>query len=348
MVLTQKEKELLTQAVVKPSILKSADSEILRNSMFFLKAAPINPDVLKYADKTIRNNWNVAEKVVKQNGMAYRHFSSTIKRDFKIALDAIKNTPEVIPYILKNAQIEIHKMYSRGKHKVDKNLALFFAQTVESYLRDYIGKYTDDKEVMMVAVAYYPLNFKYASDRLKEDIDLIKAAYKANPYLFESPPFDEYKKLFIDERDFVLEVMRESGSPFISAEYADDEEIVRTAVAKEGVLIRYASSHLREDKDFILDLLANRKKNKKDDSYAILEYLSEEFQDDKEIVAACVMENVHEYRFASERVKDDADFAMELMINMGVDLLEMLTPEVKRNKDIVAFMKCKELEKKYF
>ena len=348
MALKKKEKELLAQAVMKPSILKSADPDILKNSLFFMEAAVQNPDVLKYADKKITQNWDIADYIIRKNGMAYRYFNREIKGDFGFALDAIKNTAEIIPYIHKSAQKEIHKMYSRGKHKVDKNLALFFAQTVDSYLGEYIGKYMDDKDVMMVAVAHYPLNFKYASDRLKGDIDLIKATYKANPYLFESSPFDEYKKLFIGEREFVLEVMRENDSPFISSEYADDEEVVRTAVAKEGVLIRYASARLREDKDFILEILANRQTSKKYEPFSILAYLSEDFRDDKEIVAACAMENASEYKHASEKVKSDADFALELMMNMGIDLYEMLTPEVKSNKDVVAFMKRKELEEKYF
>lgn len=331
MTLKKKERELLAQAVAKPSILKSADPDILKNSLFFMEAAVQNPEVLKYADKKITQNWDVAEYIVQKNGMAYRYFSRAIKENVGYALDAIRNTTEITPYILKNAHKELCSMYSRGINKKDRNLALYFAQTLEFQLHSYIGDFVDDKDIMMVAVKNRASHIHSASPRLKNDIELLRAAYKENPYVFERGDLEKSKALFINDRDFILEVVRESEHTCIEPEYADDEELVMIALAKsirmymylsdrlhdrediakmavveDGELLRYTSDRLYNDRAFIESVVSLNP--------AALEFVADKFQEDKEIVELAIKKDPRYFEFASDKLKGDADFVKAMFV----------------------------------
>ena len=251
MALTKREKEMLALAVKKPSILKLADDEILKSKNFFLEAAVIKPDVLKYADKSLKESKWLAERLISNNGMTYRYFGREIKDEIGFALAAIENTPDVAPYILKDVQAGIASRYTRkGAKKASKNIALFFAQTIDMHIHVYIGDYIDDKEVMLVAVKHSGSNIRSASSRLQTDLDILKAAYKQNPHVFKNDThLEKSKALFIGDRDFIIEVLKETERPCIEPAYADDEEIVLLAMNKSRYMYRYASNRLRDRED---------------------------------------------------------------------------------------------------
>lgn len=301
MALKKKERELLAQAVAKPSILKSADPDILKNGLFFMEAAVQNPDVLKYADKKITQNWDIADYIIRKNGMAYRYFSRTIKERASYALDAIRNTAEITPYILKNAHKELCSMYSRGINKKDRNLALYFAQTLEFQLHSYIGDFVDDKEIMMVAVQHCAMHMHSASPRLKKDEELLRTAYKQNPYVFESGELEKSKALFINDRDFIIEVVRESEYTCIEPEYSDDEEIAMIALGK---------------------------------SFRMYMYLSDRLHDREDIAKMVIAEDEELLRYASERLKNDTAF-IESVVSLNPNVLEYVSDALKKNLDFV-------------
>lgn len=331
MAFTKKEKELLAQVSSKPSILKSADPEILKNRKFVIKATTINSEVLKYVDKSFKDDWGLAELIISKDGMAYRYFSREIKEHAGYAFAAIENTVEVAPYILKKAHNELCSCYCRGGEKISRNLALYFAQTVEFQLHSYIGDYVDDKDIMMVAVKNRASHIRSASPRLKNDIELLRAAYKENPYVFGYGDEEKSKALFINDRDFILEVVRESEHTCIEPEYADDEELVMIALAKsirmymylsdrlhdrediakmavveDGELLRYASDRLYNDRAFIESVVSLNP--------AVLEFVADKFQEDKEIVELAIKKDPRYFEFASDKLKSDADFVKAMFV----------------------------------
>lgn len=483
MALTAKEKDLLTKIGTKVSAMKTADPDTLGNIEFFMEAGVINPDVMKYADLNVKDNFNLAKYLVDKNGMTYRYFSTEIKWDASIALAAIENTPEIIPYILNRAENEIRYIYNQGEYKISRNLALFFANTVDMYsdgyiYDNYLKGYEDDREIMLASVKRYGEKIQLASERLLGDIELLKAAYKSNCYAFgDDPKLQKYKKLVVQDRDFIIANIREKPKYWdvaIEPEYADDEEIVtlameksmmayidaserlrdredlaRKAVVYDGEYLEYiserlrsdrcfiesiikenpsaleyvkeefasdrdivrlaveeepecfdyaadilkddedfiktlcasssmileyaserirdsesvfhyayqlpnrfgdeisfASERLRDDKEFVMELLTNITDEEED--IEILEYLSERLQDDEEVVAACVMLNTDEFEYASERLQFNAGFALTLMMNMELDIYDMLPEEVQADKEIREYMRREELRKKLF
>lgn len=64
-----------------------------------------------------------------------------------------------------------------------RDVALAIAMYNPGYygLDDIIEPYTDDKDFMTQAVSAYGLNLKRASDRLRDDPDVVRAAVRSNP-----------------------------------------------------------------------------------------------------------------------------------------------------------------------
>lgn len=253
-----------------------------------------------------------------------------------------------------------------NKADITKNMAIHYAQTDRFRLRLLLEDYWDDKEVAMVAVANDGLYFHSVSERLQNDIDVIRAAYTNSPKLFEREDFLTHKNRVIGDREFIIEAIEKSSNPFLPPEYSNDEEIckialrrspflfeycseqfrddesfVRKAVSEWGEMIKYASERLRSDKEFLLDILMNREaygNTKTGYPYSILEYLPKEFRNDEEIVAACVMLNDYEYKYASRRLRMNPDFALSLMMSLDVDLYYLLTPSLQKNEDISSYL----------
>ena len=251
------------------------------------------------------------------------------------------------------------------KTKVTRNLAMYFAETTWVGIHLLIEDYWDDKEIVLLAMKCRGTSFRFVSERLQNDIDVIRAAYRSAPSTFEEPEYEQQKKRVFHDRDLIIASMKESWHPFIAPEYSDDEELckvalgvfpplfkdfserlrdneafVRIAAAARGDMISYASDRLRNDKEFILDLLTNRDKYSGDSQTTycgLLKYLPKHLRDDEEIVAACVMEWSPDYMSASRRLRMNADFAITLMETLEVDLFYMLTPTVSKNEAVLAY-----------
>jgi len=97
----------------------------------------------------------------------------------------------------------------------------------------------------------------------------------------------------------VLEAVKQNGLALqFAGEYQDNEWIVRHAIHENVDAFEYASSRLKDDKDFVIDILSHG---------ASLEFVSERLKDDKEVVMEAVSIVGNALYFASERLKSDPD-----------------------------------------
>lgn len=96
-----------------------------------------------------------------------------------------------------------------------------------------------------------PLQF--ASDRLKNDKEIVLEAVKANGYALQFAS-DELKS----DKEIVLKAVKESGYAlkYASDELKNDIEIVLEAVKENGYALKYASDELKANIPFLLDLVA--------------------------------------------------------------------------------------------
>ena len=353
MALTKKEQELLAQAVKEPSILKSANKKVLENEEFFLEAAVINPAVLKYTELTYQFYLSdKLEELIAKNGMVYRYLPSYIKNDVNIALLAIESTSDIIPYILKTPQEDINKLHINGKIKITKNMALYFAQTYLEISSNDIKGFENDRDVIWAAVKKSTHNIRVAEhDFLTKNVDILKFVYKETPTIFTLAPMKQYLDLFIHDRDFYIEAIKESDSPILEPQYASDEEIVKLvmqkapdnypiiaprflekkeyvkmAVAYDGELLKYVPHQFHDDRELVKLAVSN--------NGIALEFASDRLKNDVKIVELAAKDNYEAVKFASEELRDNEKLMKKLVSKDGC-VLEYASNRIRTNKDIV-------------
>ena len=101
------------------------------------------------------------------------------------------------------------------------------------------------------------------------------------------------------DQHVVMEAVKQNGFALqFAGEYQDNEWIVRHAIHENVDAFEYASSRLKDDKDFVMDVLSRG---------ASLEFVSDRLKDDKEVVMEAVSLVGNALYFASERLKSDPD-----------------------------------------
>jgi hypothetical protein len=131
--------------------------------------------------------------------------------------------------------------------------------------------YMNDKEIVLAAVQSNSRMLKFASEEMKNDMDVglkvgsleyIGDKLKNNKeFLFKAAEmkyFDELEHEFMSERDFVLKIVQLNGKLLKSASKAlrDDREIVLEAV-KNSNSLQFASERLRNDEEIALECIKN-------------------------------------------------------------------------------------------
>ena len=119
----------------------------------------------------------------------------------------------------------------------------------------------NDKEIVLPLMEINGNDLTYVSDELKKDKDVVFAAIKNDPTVF-----DEADDIFFEDREFILLCLNTIGydednyKDFLinlTNKFKDDKEIVLAAVKKYGNNIKYASNRLKNDKDIILAAIDN-------------------------------------------------------------------------------------------
>lgn len=113
----------------------------------------------------------------------------------------------------------------------------------------------------------------------------------------------------------------------------DDKDLIKQ-INKQGRqfirendirLLDFVSSELKNDKEIILDLVKNNGNN--------LELAKEKFCDDKEIAMEAIISTPESFCYVSERLKDDDDIVNHI-IQASPEQLSLTTDRFKKNKDI--------------
>lgn len=163
---------------------------------------------------------------------------------------------------------------------------------------------------MWAAVTQNIRALRYASEGLKDDrafmLEVVTSYGKSEPAASAFPFVSARLKA---DRDFVLEAVRVNGYVFesVSEKLRDDREIVLTAVRNLAcaIIFAYASATLRRDRDFVLEVVGKNP--------GVLQYVSSELRNDKEIVLAAlragVRQNINMASFVS-RLMLDTDWLM--------------------------------------
>ena len=189
-------------------------------------------------------------------------------------------------------------------------------------------------------------SFEYASERIKNDKEIVLCLYKQNRDVRKYAG----KKL-LDDKKFAIEACHISGKIFenLSEELRDDEEVARLAFTTEPFMITYASDKIKsikelalecckreikaypsigrfhkEDSDFVSVLIENIRKVRSE----WVVYLPDAYQNDKDFMKQWLSHNGGSYKYLPETMKKDKEIALialehgEMLSEVHPDLLD--------------------------
>lgn len=223
----------------------------------------------------------------------------------KEASDEIKNDKEVVL-----AALQMHGAYleyASEELKQDRNVVLAAIKSFRFVFdRGWVSEaLKDDKEFMLSVlqqdgnprIEHYGSLLQFASDRLKNDRDIVLAAIKK-----EGLALEYAAQVFKNDNEIVLTAVRQDGYALMlaSAALKGNKEIVLAAVLQNGCALQYASDALKNEKEIVLSAVQQ-------DGYALC-FASDLLKNDKDIVRAALQNYDKALYFASEQLKKDPEF----------------------------------------
>ena len=214
--------------------------------------------------------------------------------------------------------------------------------------------HADDKQKALNAVRQDGCNLQYASDKLKNDKDVVFTSFQQLRYLLSTRKLEDYK----DVKDMFLEGVKKDGSAlqYANNELKNDKVFVLDAFKQNGIALRYASNELKNDKDVVftsfqqLKYLSPTRKledykdvkdmfleaMKKNERNALF-YASNELKGDKVFVLAAVKQNGNALAYASDNLKNDKEVVL-VAVKQNGNALAYASNELKGDVNILQAM----------
>ena len=283
--------------------------------------------------KKTRRNKNRMIEVIKQDAEMFNYASKFLKDDYSFSLEAVKVNPKVYEKIhdkFKNDRLIILEAAKPGNDK-------FAMSYFPNFEMD--EKHKDDFEIINKCIDVDGYNFLHASERLKNnkelvlkaikniqippggniiyhcgdtlnDNDVLIAAAKKDLTLKDSLP----KEIF-DNKNFVEEIL-------MNFKYGHYESIDGESKYFHNLLyLKHKNSKFLNDRGLILKVL---KKNK---SGELLKFVDSKFKKDKEIVYAAIKNNGEAIIYADKKFINDRKLIFK-SIKTGLE--SFLNPILKK------------------
>jgi hypothetical protein len=158
---------------------------------YAVKVLPISWfSLAKYLSESYRDNQDIMLYLIKSQPHNYQYVSQKLRscKTFTMkALEVIKCDAE---YIYRNTDVSLKQdkdiillANSKGniiiEHKISRELALEIVSAGVSLQR--VKQYSDDREIVLLAVTNNGSDFQFASDSLKRDEEIIRIALQSSP-----------------------------------------------------------------------------------------------------------------------------------------------------------------------
>ena len=192
----------------------------------------------------------------------------------------------------------------------DKDHVLGRVKRNATYIRYASDRLKDDKEVVMAAMdsAYsYQKIFKYVSKRLQSHRSVIIKAVSIDRTVYNSLP-----KITRFKKQVTLAAVSKDGNSlrFTSNELKDDYQVVKAAIRNAGRSIKYASKRLKDNKKLVLLAVSTSSGGL---GGSVLMYVSSRLKHDRGVCLEAVKSESHAIRHVPEDLKSDpviAHFAL--------------------------------------
>lgn len=322
---------------------------------------------------------DVALAAVLTSAHNYYYIDDSLKNDAEIIKCAYRNNPaafvndeSLAPYrsslvndrdFIKDCLISGDVCILEPEYADDEEIALL---AMKNALEKTAGEWHDA----------HKKNYAVLSDRLKLDDRIIRMELESNGQSLSYMPDsvkdnEEYAKLalsntayaaafisnrLMSDKAFVWEMLNQfDGGDFfyildkIDVQFLRDHDVLDLAVTKDCSGMTYAwFGDIGEELDEFVSQLVEIITENPAHLYNrdLLKYLPECFRDDALIATMCIANNPEMYCYVGSGLKNDAEFALSLMMNNDIDISDYLSDEVRNNDEVAAYLRKMELKEK--
>ena len=220
-------------------------------------------EVLQYASPRLQDDREVVSAAIERVGSPIKYASKRLKNDTELGLKALKNSWNDFSYISKdqdNKEVLIAAIKEFGTvtpELVSSEFGEFIDPTFtqyETFMSNLTENARDNKEIMLAAINENGSAFKYASERMRSDKELLNLALERYSYDY---PLEYASPALQNDKEIILKAMNKNSEniKFASLEIRNDPEVVMKAIKSNGSNFKYISDELKNNKDFILSAL---------------------------------------------------------------------------------------------
>ena len=228
--------------------------------------------------------------------------------------------------------------------KSDKLFVKMALSHCSDYYKYISNELKEDNEIIDIAIKYGSIrNLKYITKKYKEDYKFMKIYLDAPLYLIEYAGYN-----IKDNKEIVINILNEKPEYFqyISKRLRNNKEIIQLCIqklkntdCKSTNIMKSLSSYYKDDKSIVIELLKIDGKQ--------LEYVSNRLKKDNEVVYTAINNDSHSFIYADKILFNDKKFILLALTNKDFfgyngydeeyydDFLEDLSDIYKDDKEIV-------------
>lgn len=309
--------------------------------------------------KELASNKAFALLVVKICRKAYEYLNNDFKLDKKVILaalstgsgafkhipESLKNNRDFVLDLISQEICSIHFNDLSDQLKADDEIMLALIKKDPACL-EFAPQYQNNKIVVLELVKKNGYVIRFASDALKQDPEVVKAAVSSSHYALA-----EVAPQFRNSKEIILLAVRAWGLVLqdLSADLQDDYDIVLNAVDTTGSALKFASERLKKNFEIVFTAVSRDGQalneapffwnNKTIVSIAVktcgsvIEHATEELKRDPEIFLAAVTQHGNALQFGNEAQCNDKTMVLAAVSNYG-KALQWASDTLKQDKDI--------------
>jgi hypothetical protein len=232
--------------------LKYASDRLKNDSTIVWEALNRHPSSITYASKRFRNKSKDLMGILFRYPECYEFLNSNLQSNFSVQLQTIKGTKKAYinlnlsrgceSLLAKNLIVSMHdnnhvltalKIMNNCHPSGGISMRSLFQRTKGLGIRKFkkwVGRWSDDEDIMITLIKQDPINFSLASENLKADQDIFSIALDESlGGRYETySPFKDAPKEFCDSRDLAIRASSKDHSysyKYLSTRLRGDEEI---------------------------------------------------------------------------------------------------------------------------
>lgn len=196
----------------------------------------------------------------------------------------------------------------------------------------------EDKELVILAVTENPFSIQFASEALRDDLEVLTAAYKAKSFFreYKNPGGRSIIGYASQEQqnsiDLLLTLLKyDSGLiHHFPRHYLQEEYFMKKAVARNGIVIRFADEKIRYNRDLVLIAA-------KENGAFLMDNGFNHFLMDREVALNACISNSNVIEYLPDEFKNDKNFVQGVLKNsyVGALMLQHFPRSILKQKDVI-------------